>query len=384
MENLEIRQDIFRLLSGKATPEEEKRIRRWLEEEGNKQIYEETCRTYYQLQYAAKWENVGDEKVLQNVQMQIDRKSNLRKWGYWISGIAALILLFVGGGIFLTHTEKTVPVAEILHDVHFGEKKAMLTLPNGQKVELVTGNEVSVDLGFAQAVEDSVTGLRYQLKDSTVVSHELHTLSVPRAGEYIMVLSDGSRVWLNSETELKYPVFFDADKREIYVTGEAFFEVVKDPSRPFIVHTPHTQTTVLGTSFNVMAYQDVQQTEITLVTGKVKVDAGKESCQIVPGQQVAVDNRSLHIESKEVNVSFYTSWKEGLFDFDNMKLGDLCVQLSRWYDVDFFFVNSAAAERRFTGAIKRNNTLRFMLEFVEKTSSVRFEVNGKTVSVYNQ
>ena len=121
-----------------------------------------------------------------------------------------------------------------------------------------------------------------------------------------------------------------------------------------------------------MAYAGEERTEITLVTGCVNVETGKSACRITPGYQVLVDNTSLNIENRQVNTAFFTSWKEGVFDFDRMTLDQLCVQLSRWYDVDFFFANQSAAEKR------------FMLDFVEKTSNVRFEVNGKTVSVYNQ
>lgn len=208
---------------------------------------------------------------------------------------------------------------------------------------MTSGSKVDVDLGFGRAVEDSLSGLIYRLQDTVKVPREFHTLSVPRAGEYMMVLSDGSRVWLNAKSELKFPVKFDTDKREVFLTGEAYFEVVKDLEYPFIVSTPRTKTTVLGTSFNVMAYQNEAHTEITLESRAVAVSAGTRQRRIIPGQQVAVSSESF--EMRQVNIAFYTSWKEGLFDFDNMTLDELCVKLGRWYDVEFFFVNQ-------TGAIK--------------------------------
>lgn len=367
-------------LKGKATKEQQQEIMRWLaEDEEHRRTYQQACELFYKLNYASQWDKIDTRKAIKNTRKSLVRRP---RWGYRLAGIAALILICLGVTLFIKTGNQIIPEPlNVAEEVKSGEMKAMLTLANGQKVELNSGNKVEVDLGFGRAVEDSLSGLVYQLKDTVTVPREFHTLSVPRAGEYVMVLSDGSKVWLNSETELKFPVKFDTDKREVFLTGEAYFEVVKDPVRPFIVSTPQTQTTVLGTSFNVMAYQDEAHTEITLVTGAVRVNAGTKQCQIVPGQQVAVGSGSFEV--RQVNTAFYTSWKDGLFDFDNMTLNELCVKLSRWYDVEFFFMNQTVAEKRFTGAIKRSRSLQFMFDFIQKTSGVRFELKGKTVTVYN-
>ena len=373
------------LLGGKASKEQEKEVSRWLEEdEGNPVLYKELCATYYKLHYACRWTDIDPVATSSKIRSGLEKKSVRLRLTAWVSGVAAILVVGLCISYFIHREDSVIPERIIVKDVKSGEKKALLTLADGRQVELKADHQVNMDLGTVTAIEDSLVGLVYQVKDSSKTPLEYHQLSVPRAGEYIMTLSDGTKVWLNSETEMKYPVVFDRGKREVFITGEAFFEVVKDSARPFIVHTPHTHTTVLGTSFNVMAYAGEERTEITLVTGCVNVETGKSACRITPGYQVLVDNTSLNIENRQVNTAFFTSWKEGVFDFDRMTLDQLCVQLSRWYDVDFFFANQSAAEKRFTGAIKKNNTLRFMLDFVEKTSNVRFEVNGKTVSVYNQ
>lgn len=385
MEINEITQNILLLLNHKATPEQAEEIRLWLQEsEENRIAYQQICETYYRLNYSKQWEKIDVSLGVTKVTRRIQRKSGFTPWRYRLFGIAAFLILCLSMTFLFRHYGKITSSEVGMEEVRSGEMKAMLTLANGQKVVLDATNKTNVDLGFAIAIEDSILGLRYQFKDSATAPCEYNTLTVPRAGEYIMVLADGSRVWLNSETELKYPVVFNAQKREVYLTGEAYFEVVKDSRRPFLVHTPQTTTTVLGTSFNITAYQDEDQTQITLVEGAVAVNAGNNSCQITPGYQVSVDNASMHMQQIPVNLNFYTSWKDGIFDFDGMTLGELATKLSRWYDVDFFFANPGAAEKRFTGAIKRNNTLQFMLDFVQKASGVRFEIKGKTVSVYNQ
>lgn len=385
MEMEEVIEYIIPLLEGKATPEQAQKVGCWLEEsEENRCKYRAIVELYYKLNYAESWNKIDVDKAVRRIRKHISLKNRTIARMYYLSGMVALLAICFGVHLFLQTGKKTAytPLA-VVEEVKSGEMRATLTLANGEKVGLNSGNKVNVDLGFARAVEDSLNGLIYRFKDSVTAPRDFHTLTVPRAGEYIMVLSDGSRVWLNSETEIKYPVNFDKDKREVFLTGEAYFEITRDTRRPFIVVTPQTRTMVLGTSFNVMAYKGESHTEITLVSGAVSVMAGKQQCQIAPGQQVAVNNGSLEMNSRHVNHLFYTSWKDGLFDFDGMTLSELCVKLGRWYDVDFFFVNQAAAEKQFTGAVKRNGSLQFVLDFIKKTSGVYFQIRGKTVMVYD-
>lgn len=387
MEKEKVMEYMLLLVHRKATLEQEEELASWLDEsEENRCIYLKMLRMYYQLNEADCWQKIDTGKAVKKMRKAISHGTVRSLWQNrraGLVGIAALLAVSIGAVVFLQTKEKvdSLPLA-VNAEVKAGEMKAMLTLANGQKVEL-SNKEQNIDLGFVCAVEDSAAGLKYQLKDSVVIPREMHTLSVPRAGEYMMTLSDGSRVWLNSESVLKFPVTFDAGKREIYLSGEAYFEVAKDARRPFVVITPQTRTTVLGTSFNVTAYQGEQRTEITLVSGAVSVAAGAQERRITPGHQVAVDHDSGELTDREVKVSLFTSWRDGVFDFDDMTLSELCVKLSRWYDVDFFFVHQAAAEKRFTGAIKRNRHLQFMLDFIQKTSGVHFEIKGKTVTVYN-
>ena len=374
------------LLQGKATDEQERAVRCWLEEnEGHLEIYRKYCAVYYRLYYAGEWKKIDVSRAIKQVKGQNDRKTIVFRKRKLLSGVAALFLICIGA-YWLLHSDKQPEVCpqKVVEQINSGEKKAILTLADGKQVELVSGSAVDKDLGIVQVTGDSMAGLVYRAKDTIVKALEYHLLSVPRAGEYVMTLSDGTKVWINAESEIKYPVVFGPDKREVFITGEAFFEVVKDSLRPFIVHTPNAQTTVLGTSFNVMAYPDERHTEITLLKGAVVVEAAGRNQYIKPGQQVQVDNVSKEMNCREVNAGRYASWKDGLFDFEGMKLEDLAVELSRWDDVDFFFIHAASGQKKFTGAIKRNNSLQFMLDFIEKTSDVRFEVKENVVRVYNR
>lgn len=364
--------------------QEREEIERWVNEsEGNRRIFEEYSRRYFKIHYADQWEKISLTKAWKQAG---DRQGKRKQWLRWGSVVAAAMMV-LGLGIVLSGMLKTGKVEEavvVVQDIPAGAMKAMLTLADGSQVPLNAGKAVNIDLGFAQVVEDSLEGLQYRFQDTAVTSVQYNTLAVPRGGEYIMTLSDGTRVWLNSETELKFPVAFAGKHREVYLTGEAYFQVTGDSLHPFVVNTPQTRTFVLGTSFNVMAYKSETCTEVTLVEGKVAVETGKQTVRIEPGYQVAVNNQSLELTEQRVNPDNYVSWKDGLFIFDGLTLDELVVKLERWYDVDFVFGDDGIAAKRFTGGVKKTNTLNFMLDFIQKTSDVRFEVNDKTIRVYNK
>lgn len=377
-------QNALACLRGEATEQQQKQLAAWLDEgEENRKEYRSFCEMFFKLNFASQYTRIDQSLALLKVGGRI--KNRKRLFSFALSGVAALVMLFFAISLFVRKSDLPAVETSVVQTIPSGEKKAVLTLANGEKVDLASGKAVLVDLGFATAVEDSVSGgLVYKFKDSAKNNQEYNTLRVPRGGEYIMTLSDGTRVWLNSDTELKYPVVFGTGNREVFISGEAFFDVAKDATHPFIVNTRLTKTIVRGTAFNVMAYRNENQTEITLVRGLVEVQAGKSSRQIIPGHQACIDNQSLKLTDREVNVAFFASWKDGLFDFEGMTLDELTVKLSRWYDVDFFFVNREAGEKKFTGAIKRSKDLDFMLNFIQKSSGVHFEMKGKTIYVYSK
>lgn len=392
---MEIQDDIFRDIqacwSGKATDEQVIRVKKWLEEgKENERAYERLSRLYYRLEYTKRWDEIDTEisrqRLLERVQVHKKRRLGRHVW----SGIAAacvvvgvILLLWMRGG----EPKELLPLN--LAEVQSGSPKATLILDDGQEIRLTADTSFRLQTEGAMLKEEGHAGLKYDVSDSIkeVLIHQpvkYNRLLVPRGGEYIMTLADGTRVWLNAETEMKYPVVFSKGKREVYLKGEAYFEVAKDASSPFVVHASGMETRVLGTSFNVMAYEGEEQAEVTLVTGKVEVQNGNDKCLLTPGWQAVIDYKTDRMISREVNVSTYTSWRDGIFDFGEMTLEELVVKLSRWYDVDFLFMNDNARGKRFTGAIKRNNTLEFMLDFIEKTSNVYFKVDGRIVQIYER
>ncbi|WP_288633576.1 FecR family protein [uncultured Butyricimonas sp.] len=261
-----------------------------------------------------------------------------------------------------------------------------LILADGKRVPLGGSGRQIQDHGVSGIKDDSLQGLTYvQAKalDEKVTVVLYNTLKVPTGGFYQLELSDGTRVWLNAESELRFPVQFGTGEREVYLKGEAYFDVRKDVARRFIVHLKESNVTVLGTSFNIKAYGDEDYIYTTLVEGKVRFTSEKEHEEVTlrPGMQSVLNLKSGKTELKEVEVEQFTAWRQGRFVFPSTTLGDLMCQLKRWYDIDVVYLSPEAKGYEFRGAINRDMDLKNVLAIVEKTSNVIFDINGRTIKV---
>ena len=261
-----------------------------------------------------------------------------------------------------------------------------LILADGKRVPLGGSGRQIQDHGVSGIKDDSLQGLTYvQAKalDKNVTEVLYNTLKVPTGGFYQLELSDGTRVWLNAESELRFPVQFGTGEREVYLKGEAYFDVRKDVARRFIVHLKESNVTVLGTSFNIKAYGDEDYIYTTLVEGKVRFTSEKEHEEVTlrPGMQSVLNLKSGKTELKEVEVEQFTAWRQGRFVFPSTTLGDLMCQLKRWYDIDVVYLSPEAKGYEFRGAINRDMDLKNVLAIVEKTSNVVFDINGRTIKV---
>ncbi len=207
-----------------------------------------------------------------------------------------------------------------------------------------------------------------------------NTVITPLGGEYSIVLADGTRVWLNAGTEFRYPVSFTENRREVYLSGEAYFEVRQDKNKPFVVWTGEVQIEVLGTAFNVNSYNS-DRVEAVLVEGSVNVSNVTDKINLRPGQRGTVLKSEREIRVDEVDVYVYTAWKDGNFVFENQTLENIMEQLSRWYDVDVFYTREAARQECLSGEMTRYREIRSLLYYFEQISEVRFEIKGRTIVV---
>ena len=322
------------------------------------------------------------DKVQESLQQKVKRQHLFQIIRYAAILILPLSVLL----LFWLHQEKELPPMNVAvvgvmdsTDMH----KVYLVLEGGTKVDLSTPHVDTIrqDDGQLLAV-DTLGKLVYNTVQEEVEELSYHKIVVPRGGEYTVELNDGTRVRLNADSELRFPVKFVGNERKVFLKGEAYFEVERDTSRPFRVDVHGDAIIeVLGTEFNVNAYPENAEIFATLVLGKVRVaDLQTDSTVVLlPNQQAALSGAGINV--KEVNPEDFISWINGRFYFEKMPLEEILIQLGRWYDLQVFWANEELKSYEFTGAIWRDNTIRQTLDMIEKTTDVCFTVSGRTVTV---
>ena len=322
------------------------------------------------------------DKVQESLQQKVKRLHLFQIIRYAAILVLPLSVLL----LFWLHQEKELPPMNVAvvgvmdsTDMH----KVYLVLEGGTKVDLSTPHVDTIrqDDGQPLAV-DTLGKLVYNTVQEEVEELSYHKIVVPRGGEYTVELNDGTRVRLNADSELRFPVKFVGNERKVFLIGEAYFEVERDTSRPFRVDVHGDAIIeVLGTEFNVNAYPENAEIFATLVLGKVRVaDVQTDSTVVLlPNQQAALSGAGINV--KEVNPEDFISWINGRFYFEKMPLEEILIQLGRWYDLQVFWVNEELKSYEFTGAIWRDNTIRQTLDMIEKTTDVCFTVSGRTVTV---
>ena len=207
-------------------------------------------------------------------------------------------------------------------------------------------------------------------------------LTVPRGGEYLLVLSDGTEIWLNAESEIRYPVHFTGLTREVYLKGEAFFSVARNESQPFIVNAGKTQVKVLGTSFNLRCYPDEEEISTTLVSGIVTMSGGRQKkLKLLPGEQGVFNKEKLSLHKHAVETRFFTAWKDGRLVFRETRLEELLNTLARWYDLHISYTDTKAKDIRFTGDLDKTDDFKTLLKMLERGKRISCLVQDKTIYV---
>ena len=354
----------------------------WLKEKDHVELLDEIAAIRQKLSGQSYGEN-GEEEFLYLEKSIYDRKSRRMtlRWSIAAS-IILLVGLFVGrtiNGVRDIHEEQELAKSVMQP----GTSKAILMMADGKEVVLEQGQNLNILLNERVRVATSSQGIVYEEYGKGMVTEEYNKLTTPVGGEYSLVLSDGTKVFLNADSELKYPVEFSDGKRIVDLKGEAYFEVHKDSLRPFIVRMNGAEVTVLGTSFNVNTYGDDGQIYTTLVNGSVRVSSVKNGQAEVlkPGLQSVMDVQSGQLTVREVDVEPYVAWREGRFVFRAMTLDLIMRQLQRWYDFEVFYQNPELKDYEFRGVIKRDMDLDKVLSVIKVTTNVDFEVKGKVITI---
>ena len=380
---------IVRLLQlyflGDITEEERQELEDWCEEAPrNRKLFEQICQEDLFSKERYVYEKIHDTKAFSVFEKRV-RKVSSRSIGNWWKYAAVLLfpILVVGSWKLMHETEQVSIVASSVAPIQPGCSQAVLVLDDGRKVFLKEEEEGVI----SEDKEITVTGEKDRLvytssEGKNVDEIRFNELEVPRGGEYKVRLADGTLVYLNSATRMKYPVKFDEKERKVYLSGEAYFEVAKDPERPFFVEMEGVEVRVYGTSFNVNTHQK-GNIQTVLVKGSIGVkvlSSGMES-MIRPGQMAEFKQGNTKVDVKDVNVAVYTDWKDGIFRFENQRLEDILAVLSNWYDMNVFYQTVSVKELHFSGYMERYKDVSVILEAITLSTGVTFSIQGKTIIV---
>ncbi|MFI1745613.1 FecR family protein [Thalassobellus sediminis] len=274
---------------------------------------------------------------------------------------------------------------EVVNTVSPGTEKAILVLANGKQVELDNHQNETITEEGDLSITNANNTLVYSADSiSATQAFVYNTLKIPVGGIYSLELSDGTKVWLNSKSSLKYPVKFGKQNREVQLEGEAYFEVAKNALKPFIVNTNYGDVTVLGTHFNISAYNDDPYFTTTLQEGAVKVTMAEQFSNkasfvyLNPGEQAAYNEaKSGVLAVKNVDAKIYSAWKGGEFYFDNASLENILLRMSRWYNFEVSFANEALKQKLFKGVVLKNKPLDYLLDIISQTANINYEITLK-------
>lgn len=379
-----------------STPEETRELFGWIKKSKDETLLKEEIKKL--------WSGHTNDKQLPDmdwdaIYTKITNTPNIGKRYAWARiAAAAVIIVLLSAGAYHISTNYNVKIAAVdagqqfkSNEVAPGGKKAVLTLANGAQIILdSTGNGVLTQQGNVKIIKGDGGQLTYNSNGSSTLPEASEVLynviSTPRGGQYQVILADGSKVWLNAASSLRFPTSFPGGERNVELTGEGYFEVAHNTAKPFKVSlrkSDGAEIEVLGTHFNVNAYDDETTIKTTLLEGSVKVSKGSSSKTIRPGEQAQMENiGQSKIIIRAIDVDAAIAWKNGRFIFHGDNIQSVMRQLARWYDLDVKYDGNVSDEE-FVGVINRTRYVNIseILDMLEKTRTVSFAISGHNVTV---
>lgn len=368
---------VFKYRWKSLSADENKQLESWLNENSdNREMFEYLVKDETNYHAWTELEKYNSKKAFRAF---VYRTEGRHIWKLkWASIAAVLVIGLFVGGLY----------SYMKQDGIWNADRKSVFPNNGQNIVLTLENGESVIVGDIRT--ESVLKERNILIDSSCIIYtkqketervEYNSLEIPVGGEYGLTLSDGTHVYINSQSKFTYPVVFVGGERIVELDGEAYFDVKKDSLRPFLIKMDDVMIKVLGTSFNVKAYHDEKEVVATLVEGSVSVSVGKEEVLLLPGEQLCYKRDETIWTKHKVDVELYTSWKDGILIFERERLETILNILGRWYGVEIFYSNQLQKEQLYSGNLRRYRSIKDVLRLLEMTTDVRFEVNDKTVIV---
>ncbi|NII81359.1 MULTISPECIES: FecR family protein [unclassified Pedobacter] len=331
------------------------------------------------------------EKIGSRIDLPEEQPKQTLKRSYRIWYAAASILIMIAvGSFFIRRDKKTQIVSQVPNaakqDIRPGSNKAVLTLSNGAQIVLTDPHAgVLAKEGATEIIKKENGELVYNLGDKATgqsTQPVYNTITVPRGGQYQLVLSDGSKVLLNAASSLTYPAEFNGRYRNVELKGEGYFEVAKNTSRPFIVKANDVEVRVLGTHFNISAYGDDADITTTLIEGSVSMNKGKQTKLLAPGQQGISAYTNSEISVQHANIEQVMGWVKGNFVFKDLNIKEVMKIASRWYDIEVEYRGNVQS-KKFGGTTSRFSNITELLDYMKITGGVNYKIEGRRVILMN-
>lgn len=310
----------------------------------------------------------------------------------WLRVASILLVILLSGAVvfwYIKQKEETGQEQQMLavvkNDILLSnEQQAILTLADGRTVNVdEAADALLAKQDGVQVMKGADGSISYAVQpnqDTKRAVVKYNTLSTPKGSSYQLMLSDGTKVWLNTASSIRFPISFTDKERRVMLQGEAYFEVAKDTKKPFFVEANQSLIQVLGTSFNVSAYKEDQQVTTTLLEGGVSVASASRQVVLKPGRQAVVDVQTRSIRESVADIRAVTAWKEGFFRFDGDSIETIMKELARWYDIEEV-IDEGHSEDTFSGTFHRSKSIKQFFQSLEKMSSMKFEIQGRRVKI---
>ena len=384
--NDQIKNLIVKFLVKEANLDELRQLELWIRNPENEELFLEYIKANYYADRAFRTYDVKTAK--KNILQQIKRKKAESNYIYKYAAAAILVGVFATTYFFKDNLFNSIgddvvsPTIVNTNTIEAGTDKAVLTLEDGSKIALEKGNDIQIQNATSNGEE-----LVYKKNTKKEVELVFNHLTIPRGGQFVIKLSDGTKVWLNSESQLKYPVnFIEGQPREVeLVYGEAYFDVSPSSEHKgakFKVFNQFQEIDVVGTEFNIKAYQDESNVYTTLVEGNIGVIVDNDSLSLLPNQQLNRDINTNASIIKTVDVYNEVSWKDGVFSFENKTLEEVMKVLSRWYDTKIIFKNESIKNEEFLGILRKDKKLEIILKSIKNSGVIKnFEIGNKRIEI---
>lgn len=387
----DIRNDLMnKIISRQASPDDIKRFTHYIESLSTEE-YSQLLNEYENIASQYSFDDDPDMAIWEEIQDRIRKPTSRPRPKLWIAVAASVLLissfmLYMNRASIFKNQENQTLSAQVTtqtDEVTPGVNRALLKLHDGSVLDLSDMPGTALHSGLVINTKNG--SLSYQIQDAEKITklNSYNILETPRGGQYKLLLPDGTSVWLNSSTTIRFPVEFAGMERRIELSGEAYFEVAPNKAKPFIVVTPEEEVEVLGTHFNVSAYPD-ELSRTTLVEGKVKVSLqeakgrGASSVILLPGQQGIVTNNGINLQS--VTIEDAVAWKNGNFMFNDEEISSVMRKIARWYDVEIVYADPVH-QIKIWGSLSRFKDISEVLQVIELTKLVKFKVEGRRVYV---